>query len=491
MAFRFRGVHSDTHFIVEKVIRSVLPPVSHTMQEIAGRPGAIHQKSRLGIKKFSFRIRIRQKTIRALNEKVREIADWLYSDQQEELVLDKDPTRYYWAYLEGDTDLDEIVRIGKGTLTFICPDPIAYDNVLNTQPVASGTEATTLNIGGTYKTYPYVIARVKEPVTVFAYGTENENEQVLLGKPVDEEVEVQVPLDTRVFTDRFTDIASWTTTATPVEYGEVMGTMKAVNVGSGYVTYDVFGERPSASKQWYGPAIKRSLPEPLTDWRIDWYCSFHSVEPKHMGRMELYLLDVNGVIIGKMHIGDRFNTVADTWVKIRIGTEENGHNFMFSHGDKPKTYNHFTGMFQFIKTGNSFYAYVGNIDPKTGRHHSRIAERWIDTTGKFSKALASVQLHIGAFGNSLIMPKEDIFTDTLSVFKRNVPKQNEVFNIAEPGDILEFDHDMKQVLKNGMPFKTYLNPVSNLFALHPGSTGFGFAPSTAADVEILYRNRWL
>lgn len=457
------------------------------MVEVPKKPGARHRNTKLGVLEFKFRIRIREESIAALNDAKRTIAEWLYSEDPEELIIDKEPDKYYLAKLDGTTDLEEIVRIGKGELTFICPDPIAFDRaeVLTSYPV--GTEAAPIDVGGTYETFPLVKATFKKDTTIFMYGTENENEQVILGKPVDVDTEAAAPLNTRVFAERFESITNWQATTTNVEYGAITGTMRAEAVGTGYVTYDTLGTGAS----WHGPAMKRALPEPLDNWRIDVFPRFKTNSAAEMGRIEVYLLDVNGGILGKMYIGDRFNGTSNVDVKIRIGPEPNGENIIFEHGDRPGTWNDFTGQLQFIKTGQRFQAYVGMIDYKTGYHHSRRYKKFFDSKNQFQTPLAQIQIFIAGHGTSPVPIRERMYIDHLAVYKRNVLQENEIEYIAGLDDVIEIDHYTKEIYKNGVPFKQYLDPFSNLFPLHPGQNSIGLQPSDVADVEVSYRSRWL
>ncbi len=52
-----------------------------------------------------------------------EIADWLITDQPVELIFDVEPNRTYLAVVDDSFDPDEFVKLGMGTITFICPMP--------------------------------------------------------------------------------------------------------------------------------------------------------------------------------------------------------------------------------------------------------------------------------------------------------------------------------------------------------------------------------
>lgn len=492
MAFTFNGIYSENMgIIVEKVWRSILPPLSHSMAEISKRPGAIHQRSKLGVREIRARIRIREASVEDLNTKIRMLAEWLYTEQPQQLMLAKEPMIFYNAVLDGDTNLEELVRVGKGELRFLCPDPLAYNSIESLRVVPSNVQTHTFTVDGTYKTFPIVKATFKQDASFFMYSNGREYEQVIYGQPQSDE-KTMLPQEQNVLVERFDDITDWQA-GSVVENGQVQGTMAANTSGSGYTTYDTFGIQPSSSLKWYGPAIKKSLAEPLENWRVEFNINFQDLDAKYMGRIELYLLDVNGAIMGRLSMYDRYTGTSRAEAKISLGPDGNRKDLINSAGDNPGVWNKFYGTLQLVKVGKQYTAFVGVFDTGTGKYHSRMTGKWYDADNQFSaKQLSQVQLHVGAYGSALIFPKNNIYADNLRVYKRNVVEETtEVPGIIAAGDVVEFDHSRKLITKNGIPFKQPLNPISDMFPLYPGENVIGFEPYDAADVEISFRSRWL
>lgn len=483
MSFFFKDISSENYFIVEKVYRSLLPPVENTSVKVAGKPGAYPQKTELGIRKHTFVIRMREDNIDDLNGTIRTVASWLFSDAPEKLRLKKEPDKYYYAKLDGDTDLEEIVKIGKGSLTFISEDPIAYDQIETLIPVSAGTASAPVSVGGTYKSFPIVRATFNQPSTFFSYGTDNPWEQVLLGKAVEMGQENAVPAETKVYDDNGESMNGWSATGVNIEE-ENTGTMTAT--GNKF-TYSSMG----TGNGWHGPAVKRALAEPLDDWRVDVWFNFKLPVAKDMAQLALYLYDVNSNVIGKLQLYDAWVGQRDTHGMVRLGNRATGHHMINWHGVRPGVWNDFWGLIRLEKVGRNFKCYIAKVHNTTRQHHSRAHATFYDASDKFQADLAQIGMFIGAFGNYTYPNTDRLFIEGVHIYRKNPVGATEVPYIVEAGDVLEFDHYTKSILKNGEPFKQRLSPYSRMFAFEPGTTSFGFQPSDLADIEISYRNRWL
>lgn len=484
MSLRFKGISSQNYFIVEKIYRSLLPPVSHNGIKVPGKPGMEIQNTELGVRTITAVIRIRENSIDDLNATINNIAGWLYSEENEELILEKEPDKYYLAKLEGETDLEEIVRIGKGQITFICSDPIAFDRNEVFVPISSGSASTSIEVGGTYKTFPIVRATFKQPSTFFSYATDKENEQVMIGTPVNEAEQEAVPAEELVLYETGDNLTGWSSDGTIVDDGAISGSMQS---DSGRITYSSLG----TGTAWHGPAIKKALPELLDNWRVDFWVKFKTISPYEMGKIELYLLDVNGNPIHLLGMRDSFYGLEDTYGRVRIGTKFNGHDMINTHGIRPGLWNDFYGLIRLEKEGNFFRAYIGRAEPPDYKHHTRWNATWLDVKGLYTPAVAQIGLYIAGFGTRPAPAVNDVHLDVLRVYKKNILAENQIEYLAEAGDELEINHYTKEILKNGEPFKKRLSPISKLFPLSVGTNNIGFFPNDVADIDVSYRNRWL
>ena len=126
--FRYNGVHSSTMgvYSVTDVRRDILPPINSRLLTVPGRGGAYYQGHDLGVREIEVDIVLRGTSQENLRSIVRALAAWLRPDSEpKDLIFDDEPSLTWKAVLSNETDLQEIAHNGFGTLTFVCPDPVA------------------------------------------------------------------------------------------------------------------------------------------------------------------------------------------------------------------------------------------------------------------------------------------------------------------------------------------------------------------------------
>ncbi|PZN06718.1 MAG: hypothetical protein DIU69_12845, partial [Bacillota bacterium] len=331
---------------------------------------------------------------------------------------------------------------------------------------------------GTAPAWPVLRATLQQPLTHLAVATPDK--YVLLGRPIAEE-EAPVDREQTILMDELATTTGWTT-GTIVENGVVAGTM--VSNGNAFVVQDY-----GTGTKWHGPALKKSLSEPLQDFRVTVRLKvINSV--KRFGRGDVYLLDANGAVIGQMSIRDHWAGYYNMWAELRAGPlEPGGVSIIDEHGSRAGVWNQFDGIVQLTRIGQTWEAYVAMVDPQTGRHHTRARKQWIDKSNQYQAPLAQVQVHAGAYGT--YEPCEVTF-DWVKVEKINTVQAAQVPYIAYPGDVLEIDCERHAVYRNGEPRLDLLDPGSQFFALEPGQpVALGVTPEGVATVELTYRERWL
>lgn len=154
MAFTFDGISSSGLLIDNKVIHSVLPPVRARLLQVPGRPGAFDFGAGLGAREIEVEVTIVGSSQADLRTKVRRIAEWLYHEELKPLVFADEPDKTYYARCDGATDLDEIVNVGRGSIKFVCPDPLAYGTAMS-QVITGNPNVVNL---GTYQAFPKITA---------------------------------------------------------------------------------------------------------------------------------------------------------------------------------------------------------------------------------------------------------------------------------------------------------------------------------------------
>lgn len=483
MAFLFDGISSKNYFEVEKIERDILPPITHNLVEIPGRKGAVHQGSKKGVREFTVTIRMRETNIDDLNAKIRTVASWLDQEEAKQFELEKEPGLYYMAFLSGDTNLDEIGSVGKGTLTFLCPDPDAFNKVETLVPLIS--EVNQISVEGTAPTFPVLKFTMKQDVTFLSYIGENPNDAVVLGRSVEADTQTAAPKEELIFDDDMESLTGfgWSVGGTQVDGGSVAGSFLATNQT---FTYNDIG----TGDKWHGPAIKKGLSETLADWKVECWMKFDlTKDPKMIGRLEVYLLSVNGEVIAKFALKDMYKDTANTVVEFRAGDLNDGQYIIKSWGSKRGVYNDFWGLISLKQVGRAYECYITKI--VNGKHTTRMFKRYYDVKDKYhTKNLAQIQLHLAGTGTSPIASNDRINFDRIKVWKINtLNEETEVPIIARAGDVVTVDHYTKEILVNGEPRKDILDPISKLFPIE-GDSAITLYPSDVADVELSYRSRW-
>ena len=136
--------------------RMVAPPVTVETDDVPGRVGTRFRSARLGELTIEVDAELRPGAAADVAELRHLLAAALVSDSPAPLVLPDDPMRYHMAVLEGESELSTLWETGEATLTFKCPDPVAYGQDRE-EEFAAG--AVRLHVGGTRRTWPVFEAR--------------------------------------------------------------------------------------------------------------------------------------------------------------------------------------------------------------------------------------------------------------------------------------------------------------------------------------------
>lgn len=165
-SFSYRGERAEDYGIdVLNVNRSILPPASTITTNIPGRDGELFVRNEYGMRTIEVEILVRkQNSMADFMDKVREIAEFLdHSKGLGELVFDDETDKYYEAVVSGDSGIEQIKTFGRGTITFVAPDPFAR----SFQPINVGFENGTtgefvaeFELVGSAEVYPHIWVEV-------------------------------------------------------------------------------------------------------------------------------------------------------------------------------------------------------------------------------------------------------------------------------------------------------------------------------------------
>ncbi|MEW9503235.1 distal tail protein Dit [Jeotgalibacillus marinus] len=132
-------------------------PLSQTIisQSIPGKDGSFFQRRQLTERTLSVSFVVIADFLEDLRDKVDTLNSILITDKEVPIIFSDEPDKTYYGILEGDSDIDETVFIGQGTVSFLCSDPFKYGQETSIEL----EEETVVNVQGTYGTYPKLEVR--------------------------------------------------------------------------------------------------------------------------------------------------------------------------------------------------------------------------------------------------------------------------------------------------------------------------------------------
>ena len=143
--------------------RSAFAPITRNLLKIPNMPGAYLQNSETDIRTISQPIIINGKDRFEVRKLEEDLASWLITKEPKELIFDDEPDRVYYALVQGDVPIEDIVRFGRGEISFICLDPYKYKGEIET--AFFFTNPSLIKNEGTVETYPIFRANVLESIT--------------------------------------------------------------------------------------------------------------------------------------------------------------------------------------------------------------------------------------------------------------------------------------------------------------------------------------
>lgn len=265
MFFTYNGVSSDGLLEIADVKRSILGSTSSALTSVSGRKGSYFMGKTMNPRIIELTVFFRapwkdtdDRTI--ATTKLRELARWLHTEQPASLVLSDEPDKEYYAVIDGDTDVTELLSRRSTVLRFLCPDPHAYAIVEDVQDLTIGTQ--TISTLGNARVAP----RVSIPITgeVGFLKLQNEKSYILLGEiPTNGEV-AEDPYVT-VLQDGCETPAGWSVGTN--NYGGVVAGAFAGNDSTLSPRWE--GGSFGTGVGYHGPVLRKALSEIADDFTID------------------------------------------------------------------------------------------------------------------------------------------------------------------------------------------------------------------------------
>lgn len=491
---KFAGLFLPHYVKVKSINYSVLGEIEHKTAKIQGRRGVYDFGTEHDQKQIEVEYQIIADSNADIIRKVQEFASWLIYDELKPLEILDTPDRYYMARVVGSTEVGENHRIGEGKITFAIPDGIALSKtekdlsftIVNETPVAITNE-------GTVETYPVIRLTMKKDAENIGIVTDDRFFQV--GDYIDE-TKTSLPAKTTVLKDNCQSFTGWAS-GIGVDGGTITGTFAS----DGETLYQASKNYGSGSS-WHGAAATKSLSKQVKNFAIETRMLYDETAISQVGRVEVYLFDVNNVNIGKFALVNNSSTSINTFGEARAGSMAEGTYFVQNRargkyiakmmgryqqayfGDKEWCY------MSLSRVNNKWTFYFADLLEKTGttKHYMPWSASYTDKTGKYGANLAKIQIHISSYSSKTPINRM-AFTDLKVVEINSVTAANNIIDL-EKDDVIEIDNERGIVTKNGKVYFEGMNPASRFFTLEPGVTGISVTPPIA-DMTIRYRERYL
>lgn len=475
---QFNDIDLPDFVLVNKLTNSLLPEVTQKTIKVPGRWGLYDFGNEVGVREIEMEYTIVASDSVDLRAKAREFANWLYYDEAKPLIIMEEPDKTYYAKVTGNTEVDEILRLGQGTVTFICYDPFAYGDEKTIDLVGEEGETFTVSNEGDVEAYPTLHFEFNDSTTEFSILAGER--YMYFGQPAIIDAGTPTPTRTRILHDDCSSLANWTM-GSYVDGGVVDGEM--ISDGNAFRVSNY-----GTGAAWHGPARVRMFDGgvSLQDFTVQCEIALKSGYAYQVGRIEIYLLDQNGVIFGKIALRDSTASADIPIMEARAGGL--GGKTWVNYGTIGR-WSQFNGAIRITRKGQNWEFSASRRDTSRRLYNSYTASFYDKDNQYSTPKLSGIQIHIGAYGE--LSPVSTIYVEDIVVYEENTLNPvTEVPNIFEEGDTLDIDCSTGVILRNGEPFYSALDPTSQFLKLSKGDTNITVAPQIFRVGKLTFRERF-
>ncbi|MGQ7728466.1 MULTISPECIES: distal tail protein Dit [unclassified Bacillus (in: firmicutes)] len=486
--FSFNGKRNPNVIPLQGKKRPAWAPLDHMFLEVSHYPGGRLLRTQTKMRKILVPIALLYDSAEEAEKLKEEIADWLVTDQPCELIFDDEKDRTFLAVVDETLDLDQLVDLGEGTLTFICPMPykLGKEQTVDFKKDVSGLVASVQN-KGTVHSNPIIEIDITKPNTFldvwFGETSLNDRDYFRIGMPL-KTVETPVERNQRLIWDEMATTVGWSKVSS-MEDGEPVGEMKSDK----YQFYcSDFG---TAGKGWHGAAVKKSIPGgPVQDFIMQAYVTCKSKKINEMGRVEIAILDENSKVLSKIAMNDLFWQAEQNFGTMVIGYDSKPGKIglIYESGDYPNTWNQYFGRLWIARTGNVWEAYISRFLPGTEKDDSERFARWTDEKNYHMEKAAQIQISIMQFQD--VPPVEAMSVSDLKFWKVNLNTKNTPPYIVDVGDKVVIDTENSHVTIEGKNAINIKDIFSNFPVINRGTNKLEIMPSDIGTARVKYRERF-
>ncbi|MGG2934855.1 distal tail protein Dit [Bacillus pacificus] len=449
-SFTFNKQRKNYLVIRQGWSRPAWAPIKRNLLEVSNYPGARLLNTQTEIRVLEVPVGIIAQDMEL--QKVKEdLADWLITEKEQELVFDAEPDRTYLAVVDGEFDPDELVDLGQGVIKFICPMPYKLGELQKHEFKQEWSTETTsyFKNKGSVEAPALIEMTVKKPSTFL---------DVWFGKyPLERNYfRIGYPLTVEETTVQERERVMWDEMATPIGWTPVTGQVEEMKGTGSFKSRDghaLYCEEYGEGKGFYGAIAKKSIPGgPLQDFEMEAWMTLKSKNIEEMGRCEVLLLDDASNVVARINMNDLYGTAEITRAHMKIGNSGTPNSFrklVDTSGYYSTTFNQFRGRLRIARRGKVWSVYVAKFIDGTETDGASLVERWIDETGNpmTERKIAQVMIAICKWDNH--QPVNEMQIDDLKIWKVNKVPSNTKPYIFESGDKIVIDTDRSLVTING------------------------------------------
>ncbi len=488
MEITFNGVRLTEIFRVKDVKRSILPPRQNYSLDVPAKHGQYYLGYKYSPKVIDVEIVMISSNMLS---NLRTLAWMLDIAEPSKLEFSDEPDKHYYAVVDSSTDIDQILHVGTGTISFVCFNPLAFSN-LEKNYTADETGKLVINNGGTAPTAPKFeidftsecgFVSLVSPRGVIQIGQSNE-------------VDVVPAQDSeRLINDDMSSLATVTLNTNGkvrTAGATIQGTIKTNTLN---IRPDSYGT-PTAG--WHGMTIRKELTTTADYWETSMIFrlasdSYFGVSPaeKQIGKIEFNIMDeTNNFIAGftmadtleaytfnvpQFYVGDTLiwedkpSIPAPSTVK-QYNTETGKYEYKTVQATNIGKWNHFWGKVIIRKERDKFYFELQTLEGDTQNEIiSRTSKTYYDSTGAFNgKRAKALNVWFGKYADR--PPVSLNYVDHLTFRKDYVDEYINIPNTFGTGDKLIIDCNTSSVYLNGTLWMDKVDVGSKFFELVEGQS---------------------
>ncbi|HDR7542035.1 distal tail protein Dit [Bacillus sp. CH_442] len=481
--FSFNGKRNPNVIPLQGKKRPAWAPLERTFLEVPHYPGGRLIRTQTKMRKIIVPVSLFYESMEEAEKLKEEIANWLITDQPQELIFDDEKDRTYLALIDESFDPQQLVNLGEGVLTFVCEMPykLGPTKTVEFEMDGRGLIANVQN-KGTVHSEPIIEIEVANPSTFLDVW--NKDEYLRIGYPLQAD---QLPVERkqRVMWDQMSTTVGWTSVS---QFENTKGGGPLKSNGHQFYVED-YGD--TNYKGNHGAIVKKSIPGgPLQDFIMDAYARFNCSSYVQMGQVEVALLDENSKPVVRLSLSDVFWEAEETFgvAKIAYPGHQAEQVMLYTRGMHPWTWNNFYGKLCVHRIGNEWEFYIAKFADGTEIDDAGAKAHWVDKDGILMNKVAQVQISICQWWNN--NPAVLMTVDDIKIWKVNQNTSNNPPYIVEKGDKVQIDTAKSLISING----TSAINLKDLFSDYPKITKdqnkLEIMPSNIGIAKVTYRERF-